>query len=207
MSDPAADSEETARLLDRAGTGDDHAVEELFRRHRPTVLAFVERRLSPRLRGKLDPSDVVQEAHLHAYRALDDFLARRPMPFRLWLLKATHDRLVDQVRRLTAAKRDADREEPLPDGTSDALARCLVGDGTSPSRRMERAEEARRVRRALDFLGEAEREVLLMHDYEGLAYGEIATLLGITAAAARKRHGRALARLSGLLADSQEGRP
>ena len=60
---------------------------------------------------------------------------------------------------------------------------------------------ARRLRQALDQLGEMDREVLLMRNFENLSYQEISHLLDIDAAAARKRHGRALIRLHKILSE------
>lgn len=78
-------SEETRDLLQRARAGDREAFELLFGRHRPTVRAFVDLRLDPRVRARVDPSDVVQEAQLDAWNGLASYLERGPMPFRLWL--------------------------------------------------------------------------------------------------------------------------
>ena len=80
-----ADSTETRQLLQRAQTGDRQALQQLFERHLPSLRTSVRRRLSPQLRPRVDSSDVVQETQHVAYRRLDDFLRRRPMPFRLWL--------------------------------------------------------------------------------------------------------------------------
>src|SRR4051794_14178893 len=81
------DSEATCRLLERIQEGDSAAFEELLARHRPLLRQLVEIRLDSRLRARVDPSDIVQDAHLEAYRRMADFLQRKPMPFRLWLQK------------------------------------------------------------------------------------------------------------------------
>jgi RNA polymerase sigma-70 factor (ECF subfamily) len=200
----ADDSAETRRLLERLQAGDATAFAVLCERHRPLLLEFLRHRFDPRLRARADPSDVVQETQMEAYRRLDDFLARRPMPFHLWLRKTAYERLrMLERRHLEADRRATDREARLPSASSSALARRLVSPGTQPSQAMERAERAARVRRALARLPAEDREMLLMRTYEELPYEEIAVLLDITSAAARKRHGRALVRLSQLL--NEEG--
>jgi RNA polymerase sigma-70 factor (ECF subfamily) len=78
-----ADSAQTRRLLERAQAGDAGAAEQLLARHRPLLRQVVALRLDVRLRARVDPSDMVQEAQLDAFR-LADYLRRRPMPFRLW---------------------------------------------------------------------------------------------------------------------------
>ena len=205
MDDAPGDSAETLRLLDRVQAGDSAGFDALFDRHRAALRGFLDNRIDDRLRARLDPSDVVQEAQLVAFRRLDDYLTRRPMPFHVWLRKTAYERLLMQRRRhLRSSRRSAGREEPLPDRSSLGLARRLV-HGSSPSDRLHRAERADKVRRVLARLSAQDREVLLMRNFEDLAYGEIAALLDITPATARQRHGRALLRLSRLLGDSDLG--
>ena len=63
--------------------GNRQALDELFGQHRPYLRRIVQRCLDLRLLGRLDASDVVQETQLEVFRRLEDFLQRRPMPFRL----------------------------------------------------------------------------------------------------------------------------
>jgi RNA polymerase sigma-70 factor (ECF subfamily) len=201
VDDPPADSAETRELLRQAGAGDCTAFEQLLARYQQDLRGFIARRLDPKLRSRLDPSDIVQETQLEAFRRLADFLARKPMPFRLWLHKMAYERLLMAHRRhVAAARRKVGREEPLPDRSSILLAQHLLAPGSTPSRQFDRRERARRVREVISQLPEADREVLVMRDLDGLSYQEVACLLDIDSAAARKRHGRALVRLHHLLA-------
>ena len=79
------------------------------------------------------------------------------------------------------------------------LVQQLLGGESTPSQKLERWEVAQRIHAALDELSEADQEILLLRNFEGLSYEEIALLLGIAPAAARKRQGRALLRLHGRL--------
>jgi RNA polymerase sigma-70 factor (subfamily 1) len=201
MDHSAADSTQTRALLQQAGAGDSAAFDELFTRHRRDLRAFIARRLDPKLRARVDPSDVMQETQLEVFRRLADFVARQPMPFRLWLHKTAYEQLLMLHRRhIAAARRAVGREEPLPDRSSILLAKHLLAPGSTPSRQFDRREQARRVREVIAQLPEADREVLVMRDLDGLSYQEIACLLDIDPTAARKRHGRALVRLHRLLA-------
>jgi RNA polymerase sigma-70 factor (ECF subfamily) len=194
------DSTDTHNLLDQSGGGDRGAFERLFARHRPDLRRFIERRLDPHLRGRLDASDVVQETQLEAYRRLPDFLRRRPMPFHVWLRRTAYERLLMLRRQhVEAARRAVGREEPLPDRSSVLLARQFVPPGSTPSHQLSRRELVRQVQQALARLPEADREVLFMRNFEGLSYQEVASILDLDPAAARKRHGRALLRLHHLL--------
>ena len=200
MPDIKPDSAETCDLLERIRQGDRQALDGLLARHRPALRGFVEVHLDPRLRARVDPSDVVQEAQLEVVRRMDDFLANRPMPFRVWLRKKTYQRLLN-VRRdhLTRARRSVSREMAWPDRSSLLVAGPLLAGGPSPSQQLEARELAQKLGRALARLADADREILLMRHAEDLPFQEIACLLDIEPAAARKRFGRALIRLQTIL--------
>ena len=122
------------------------------------------------------------------------------MPFRLWLRQIAQDRLLNLHRRHAAtARRAVGREQPLPERSSCVLAGQLLAPGSTPSRQLGRRELARRVRQGMALLSEADREVLLLRNFEGLSNQEVGHLLGIDAAAASQRHGRALLRLHKVL--------
>jgi RNA polymerase sigma-70 factor, ECF subfamily len=183
------------------------AVERLLAEHRDYLRRLADYGLDGRLRGRVDPSDVVQEAQLEAVRRLDEYLSRPTLPVRLWLRQLLLDRLgMLRRRHLGSARRAVDREVGLPDRSS-FLARQLAGSVSSPSARVRREEDVERVRRAVERLADADRELLHLRTFEGLSFPEIALLLGIEPAAARKRHGRALLRLNVLLAADEGGSP
>lgn len=202
MPDVQPDSAETCGLLERIGAGDPQALDSLLERHRRGLLGFVEYHLDPAIRARLDPSDVVQDTHLEVVRRMDDYLRRRPMPFRLWLRKQAYERLL-RLRRdhRHRGRRSVQREVAWPDRSSLLLARPYLAKSTSPSRLLEARELAERVSRAVAELAEADREILLMRHAEELPYEEVACLLDVTPAAARKRYGRALIRLQKVLSD------
>jgi RNA polymerase sigma-70 factor (ECF subfamily) len=202
MADVKPDSAETCGLLEQVAQGDQRALGRLLQRYRPRLQAFIGARLDPRVRSRLDPSDVVQEAQLEVTRRMDDFLNRNPMPFHLWVRKTAYERLLkvqrDHQRR---ARRSVDREVALPEHSSLLVAKPFLAGGSSPSRQLAAREFADRVGRAVAELAEADREILLMRHAEQLPYAEIACLLDVEADAARKRYGRALLRLRKVLKD------
>lgn len=200
MNDAASDSVETERLLERARGGDARAFDELFGRHREYLCRVVERRLDPRVRKRVDASDVVQETQLEAFDRLADFLQRRPMPFGLWLLKTAHQRLLKIQRfHMTAERRSVRREVPLPERSSLELAQRLIAGGSTPSQQLGRRELAQRVREVLAELTEIDREIVLLRNFEGLSNNDVAALLDIEPDAAKKRYTRALMRLHRLM--------
>jgi RNA polymerase sigma-70 factor (ECF subfamily) len=202
MGEFPANSDDTQRLLRQVRAGDHQAFESLFARHRAYLCRFAALRLDPRLRPRVDPSDVVQEAHLEAVRLVDAYLQQPPMPFRLWLRQIVHDRLL-KLRRyhIASARRSLDREVPWPDQSSLLLAEGLAAPGPAPDQQFDRDELARRLRQGLARLAADDREILLLRNFEGLSYQEVGYLLHINPAAARKRHGRALLRLHAVLFD------
>lgn len=203
MNEPKPDSGETVKLLERIRDGSP-AFNELFERHRDSLRQAVALRFDPNLSARVDPSDVVQEAQMEAFRRFPDYLARQPMPFHLWLRKTAQERLIMARRKhVVASCRAVGQELPLPSHSSVVIGRQLLGAEKSPSQQVTKEELVDRVRRAVGNLPENDQEILLMRTYEGLSYDEIACILAIEAAAARKRYGRALIRLHRLL--TQEG--
>jgi RNA polymerase sigma-70 factor (ECF subfamily) len=200
MAEVQPDSAETCGLLAQLTQGDRQALDQLLQRYRPRLHAFVEARLDPRVRSRVDPSDVVQEVQLEVARRMDDFVNRNPMPFHLWVRKTAYERLLKVHRdHRQRARRSVDREVVLPDRSSLLLANPLLAGASSPSQQLAAREFADRVSRAVAELPEPDREILLMRHAEKLPYAEIACLLDIEADAARKRYGRALLRLRKVL--------
>jgi RNA polymerase sigma-70 factor, ECF subfamily len=200
MDSLAADSAETGRLLQRSQAGDASARSQLFARNRRYLSRLVEFRIDPRLRARVDPSDVVQEAQLEASRRLDAYLTERPMPFRLWLRQIAYDRMLMLRRQhITADRRTVERDVNLPERSSLVLVQQLISTGPAPGEKMLRREFARRVREAIERLSDADREMIFLRNFEGLSNQEVAGVLRIEPVAASKRYGRALLRLRKIL--------
>jgi RNA polymerase sigma-70 factor (ECF subfamily) len=201
MTEVKPDSAETCGLLERITRGDRQALGRLLQLYRARWHAFIEARLDPRLRARLDPSDVVQEVQLEVAQRLEDFLSRSPMPFHLWARKTAYERLLKVRRDHRRRARSVEREVALPDRSSLLLAKPLLAGGPSPSQQLAAREFADRVSRAVALLAEVDREVLLMRHMEELSYAEVACLLDVKEDAARQRYGRALLRLRQVLKD------
>jgi RNA polymerase sigma-70 factor (ECF subfamily) len=200
MSSLASESEETRRLLCQAREGDREARSQLLDRHRPYLHRLIEVRLDGKMRPRLDVSDVVQEAQLEAVRRLDGYLLEPPMPFRLWLRQIAFDRLLMLKRRhVGAARRTVERDEPLPDHSSLLLAQKVLAGYSTPSQRLVQDELVRRVHQALNQLPQAERDVLIMRNLEGLSNRETAEALQTDPATISRRYGRAVIRLREVL--------
>jgi RNA polymerase sigma-70 factor, ECF subfamily len=192
----AEDDLQTSALLDRLATGDRGALDELLTLYRTPMRTFVDRRLETRLRTRVDPSDVIQEASVEIARRIDDFLERRPMPFRLWVLKTSHEHILRQRRKhIEADCRDIGREQGLPDHSTQLLAGFLLNKSGNPCDAAQKSELHSKVRGALATLPETDREILLLRIFEGLDNHEVARVLDLEPDTASKRFGRALIRL------------
>jgi RNA polymerase sigma-70 factor (ECF subfamily) len=192
---------DTDALIGRAASGDRTARDQLLHRHRGRLRQMVAVRLDRRLAARVDPSDVVQEALAEAAGRLDGYLRDRPLPFYPWLRRIAWERLVKLTRRHTAGRRDVAREEPpgLPAESALELAQRLVAPSGRPDRRLARAELRARVQAALAGLADGDREVLVLRHAEQLSTREAAAVLGVTEAAVKSRHLRALERLRAAL--------
>jgi RNA polymerase sigma-70 factor (ECF subfamily) len=196
---------ESRNLLDRAGRGRPEALGELFDRYRDRLGRLVQLRMDQRLQGRIDPSDVLQEAYLEFARCLADYLRNPDRPFFLWLRHLTVMKLHALHRKHLGVKmRDARREvsihgEPLPQASSVSLAAQLLGRLTSPSQAAVRAELQIRIQEALDSMDLIDREVLALRHFEQLGNAETAQVLGLSETAASNRYIRALKRLKQIL--------
>lgn len=150
--------------------------------------------LDRRLRGKLDPSDVVQQAL--AYPALADLRHREPAVLAAWLRKILARALADAVKHYERGRRDVNLERSLEadlDRSATGFAAGLAADQTSPGGRLERDEELLRLVEALAGLPEAIREVVVLEHCQGLTLRQIADRIGksVPAVASLLRRGLA----------------
>ena len=163
-----------AALVRAARAGDDGAFGTLVRLHQRRAYA-VARAITIEHE---DAEDAVQDAFLHAYRALGRFDAA--YPFGAWLARIVANAALDLVRR-----RRVRVTEEIP------------ADAALPFRDpAERAELNSRLREALADLPPRQRAVLVLHDVEGYRHAEIGTMLGMPEGTARSdlHHARTMMR-------------
>ena len=189
----------------RLRNGGDQALADIMAEHAPRLRQIVELRVAPRLAGRLDVADVLQEAFLEARKRMARYLEGASVPVFVWLRGVVLDTLTDFHRRHLGAKmRDAGQEVPLqgragPQASSVALAAFLAGNLTSPSRAAIREETAQQIETALADMEEIDREVLILRHFEQLSNDEVAEVLGVKKSAASRRYMRALTRFRTVL--------
>jgi RNA polymerase sigma-70 factor, ECF subfamily len=158
------------------------------------LLARLE--VEPTLRGKFDPSDVVQQTLLEAFRDLPKFRGTTEEELRAWLRTILAHVLAHEHRRYQIVdKRAASRERSL-ERSSQRLDRLLAADtNSSPSARASRNEDATLLAEALERLPEDYRTVILLRNIEELPHEQVALQMGRPVGAVRMLWVRALARL------------
>jgi len=194
---------DTDPLLQRLRDRDPAALGEFLDRHRPQLLAYIDRQLGAPLRGKVESQDIFQEVSVSALNALPntDLSGRDPFG---WLCQLAEQRIIDAYRKFYGArKRAADREVALDapagvDGQA-ALIDLLVLSLTTPSQACARGERQLQLAGALETLPAEAREALRLRYAEGLPTREIAERIGKSDAAVRVLLSRSLSRLRDLL--------
>jgi RNA polymerase sigma-70 factor (ECF subfamily) len=200
-----ADPSETS--ADRLRHGDQAALAEFFSQHRERLFRMVRFRLDPRLFGRVDADDVLQEAYLNAAARIGHFQDMECGSPLVWLRSIVGQTVVNVHRRHLGVKaRDAGREVSIhacrgPRATSISIAGLLIGNLTSPSRAAIRAELVRLLETAVERMDEIDREVLVLRHFEELTNREAAEVLGIQEKAASIRYVRAIRRLKSILSE------
>lgn len=189
------------RMLQEGGQT---ALASLFSVYGARLERIVSFRLDPRIRSRIDAADVLQEAFLEASDRLPSFLETANISFFVWLRQQTLQTLADVHRRQFRQKRDVNREIHFAstgpsDGTSVSIAQFLIGQLTSPSQAVMKAEEMRWLQEGLNSMNEVDREVLALRHFEQLGNNQVAEILELTPTAASNRYLRAAARLSEIL--------
>jgi RNA polymerase sigma-70 factor (ECF subfamily) len=182
---------------------------EKLAENRERLTRMVRFRIDRRIRGRIDPSDVIQEAYLEAFRRYDEFRREQKMPFYVWLRFLTVQQLqIAQRKHLTYQVRSVEKDVSLHTyGASEsgqALADALSESLTSPSKVLLAKELKEKLIAALELMDEKDREILALRHFEQLSTKEAAQVLGISEGLASTRYGRALRKLLKLMKDRSD---
>jgi RNA polymerase sigma-70 factor (ECF subfamily) len=191
------------RLLLLARQGDSPALGRLLESYRAYLVVLARVQIGRRLQGKVDASDVAQEACLGAYRDFGDFRGTTEKELLGWLRGILASLLANLVRHYQGTKRrDVRLERQLQvelDQSSHALDRCLIAPESSPSQQAARREQSVVLAEALGRLPDEWRELLILRHLEGLTFPQVAERMGRTVDSVKKQWPRALAALRRLL--------
>lgn len=187
---PPLPREELVRVQRR----DPEALGKFFDHYFPFVYGLVARLLGERAAAE----DATQDVLLKVHRAIDRIdVDRDPGP---WLTTIAYNVCRDRWR--SSADRMDRRSASIDDQPE--IAHQLRSGGPDPEQIALAGERERLVQEALSRLPEAAREVIVLHDYQGLPHDEVAELLGVSHAAIRKRYSRALQSLAEILRETME---
>ncbi len=197
----------TRELVQRAQGGDPAAREELFARYSGRALSIARVRLGARLRGVLESTDILQEALAEAVRGLERFEMHDESSLIRWMALLIEHRITARASYHGAAKR-AVASVSLDDQTrGDQTEELeLPSNLPSPSTELVTREREDAVHAALAALPAHYRELVLLRDYAGASWDEIAReVKAPSASAARMMHARAVARLGALMRERKGG--
>ena len=184
----------------------DEPMDSAFERYREYLGLLARARLGVWLGAKIDPSDVVQETLLRAYRHREQIRARTEPERLAFLRRVLANTAADAVRQFARGKRDRTLERSLEtalDQSSAKLEAWLAADQSSPSGRVMRQELLVRMANELSKLPAAQRtaiELRYLHE-PTRSLAEIGRELGRTEKAAAGLLCRGLARLREVLAE------
>jgi len=172
---------------------------ELFARHRDRLRRMVRLRLDRQLQGRVDPSDVVEQAYAAMVQRSGD---RPPSPAAfVWMRNVTGETLRKIHQEYFGATVDIAGQDvslyrgALPEANSVSLAAQLLGRLTPAAQEAERAEKQLRLQEALNGMNPLDREILALRHFEELSNPEAAEVLGISQTEASKLFISALKRL------------
>ena len=191
ISEPVPSSAEFADLIKAARAGSSEALGRLLQSCRSYLLLIANEELDHDLRGKVAPSDAVQETLALACRRVNQFRGASHEEWLGWLRAILHNELRATERMHRAKKRDARREI----AATDSRTHDLPAEGHSPRAGAVEAEEVQRLRQALVRLSDDHRKVIMLRSWKELSFAEVARHLERTEDAARKLWVRAMERL------------
>ena len=188
--------DDTQDLLHRWHEGDAEALAALVERDRGWVEGRVRKRRGVALRRHGDTLDDFQELMLRALRYSPKFVCANRLQFRALLARMIENLVADKARSLGSRRHEVHVESLS--GSQLSLVPG-VGDATGPVEAASRAEDIAWMRLGLEFLGDAERDVVWQRQFEERSFVEIAATAGATEDAVRMRFQRALLRLAAIV--------
>lgn len=191
-------TENAVELLVQART-DSARLGELLEAYRNYLRMLARIQIGRRLQGKVDASDVVQEAFLDAHKYFPNFRGTDEPQLMKWLREILAGTLSNQVRRYFGTQaRDPRLEVGIAadlDQSNAGLAHLFVDKQSSPSQQAARGELSLRVAEALGRLPDDYQMAIVLRHLEGLTFPEVAVRMGKTVDSVEKLWLRALTKL------------
>ena len=193
----ATRAESTDRdLVEAVRAGDDCAFEELYRRYQPRIAAFVRRKVGDPARAE----DIAQDVFFSALRRLRATDAE--IDFKPWVFQIASNAAIDHWRRTSRAEEiSVDADEGMRQSD-----RVRLTGAAGPESVLVDKERFEHLRGAFDELSDMHSRILVMREFEGLSYREIAEQLDVSRGSVESTLFRARRRLESEYEDISEGR-
>jgi RNA polymerase sigma-70 factor (ECF subfamily) len=185
---PRSPSDE--ELMLRTKAGDRASFGELMRRYRQSLYSFIYRMVGDEALSQ----DLYQETFLRVYRYAPRYEPRSAFSTFLYTIAsnlAINEIKKRKIRRMIPLLREDSRDRQHPEVEASPYVRRME----SPLDAAEREERVEMVRRAIEQLSPSHRVVIVLAEYEGLPYGEIAEIIGVPVGTVKSRINRAKARI------------
>lgn len=192
-------------LVRSAQEGDSDALNLLFERYYERVRRVVRMRLGRKLRQEMDSGDILQETFMAAAKAFDKYEVREEAALINWLAKLAENQIIRAADYHGAQKRNQDRRMHIQSlsgsgNLSETQSYQLPGDTPKPDDEVAGVEEEELLEACVSELDEEYRELIILREYAGASWEEIARETGRPSSdAARMMHGKAMLELSKLL--------
>jgi len=173
--------------------GSREALERVYERSAPRLLAFIRLRMGRTLRSKMESRDILQATLMKSFQHLDEFKGSDTQSLAAWLARIAEREIADRVDFHQRQRRDAAREEPLD---IEAMGAAVPAPVKSALTQAILDEKARHLEAAMDTLSDAHREIILLRKFEELSFGEIARRLDKSEDACRMLLARAMVALT-----------
>lgn len=178
-------------LLRQARDGSREALDALFDRCAPKLLAIVRLRLGGSLRTTLESRDILQATFLKAFHKIDQFEGADTVSLMAWLAQIARHEIADQADFHGRGRRDAGRRTDI-----DPVAEQVAASTRSALSRLIQDERAEALEQALRTLPEDYREVIVLRKLEERPFREIAARLDRSEDACRMLLARAMTALT-----------
>ncbi len=177
--------------------GDTEALEQLYKRYYKQLYGYVARYLYDPDRAE----DIVQEVFFRVYNNRENY--EPTAKFSSWVYRIARNLCVDDKRRHWSRRVILNSQMSEDDGGPDFLDFAADRSINARDRYVEKTDMDI-IREAIGSLSDEQREVMLLHKYEGLSYKEIAEILGVTPESVKQRAYRAHMRLREILKPMME---
>ncbi len=196
-------SEDPLSVLDEARRGNRQAIDHLLQTYIPYLKMLARLQFNSRLQSRLDASDLVQETVLAAQRDLPRFRGETEKELLSWLRVILANKAAASVRYHSRRCRDVDLEKSFQrdlDGSAMLIGEALVSPDSSPSQRTRRRERSVLLSQALSELSEEHREALILREFEGLTFAEVAQRMNRSVSSVKNLWVRGLMKMRKLMA-------